>query len=113
MKNKLTGRSYNFVKALIDSETQKQYLINERFIRFNLSKLYIEDFIKPTIQCRKCKGLGHIEKTCNKEYKCGKCGENHMENTCQRIKKMQNVQIENKITRSFIEAVKSTKKQKI
>jgi hypothetical protein len=32
------------------------------------------------------KDLVTLKKTCNKEYKCGKCGENHMENTCQKDK---------------------------
>ena len=84
--------------------------------KFKVTQKTTKDFIKPPIQCRKCKGFVHIEKTCDKEYKSGKCGENHLEYTCRKDKenakcKMQNVLIVNKITRS-IEAVKWTKKPK-
>ena len=83
MKNKFNGKSYNFVKALIENEQTKQHLLNERYIRIGLSKIYLEDFIKPPTQCRKCKGFGHIEKICKLNYRCGKCGDEHAEDDCQ------------------------------
>ena len=84
MKSKVTNKSYNFVKALIQNEEKKQALLNERFIRIGLSKIYLEDFIKPPVQCRNCKGFGHIEKFCKLKYKCAKCGEEHNEESCQK-----------------------------
>jgi hypothetical protein len=83
MKNKNTGKSYNIVKALVETEEKKQQILNERFIRIGLSKIYVEDFIKPPTQCRKCKGFGHIEKLCKSNYRCGKCGDEHKEDDCQ------------------------------
>jgi hypothetical protein len=57
-------------------------LLNERFIKIGLSKLYLEDFIKPPTQCRKYKSFGHIEKNCQSVKKCGKCTGNHVEDQC-------------------------------
>ena len=79
MKNKNSGKSCNFVKVLVENENTKKHLLNERFIRIALSKLYIEDFTKPPTQCRKCKAFGHIEKNCKSIQKCGKCSNNHLE----------------------------------
>jgi hypothetical protein len=82
MKNKTLNKSYNFVKVLIESDEKKQKLLNERFIRVGMSKMYLEDFIRPPVQCRKCKGFGHIEKFCKQKYKCAKCGSDHSEQNC-------------------------------
>jgi hypothetical protein len=69
IKNKISGNSYNFVKALIINEETKRELLNERFIRIGISKIYLEDFVKPPTQCRKCKAIGHIEKNCKSTRK--------------------------------------------
>jgi hypothetical protein len=79
MKNKTNGKSYNFVKALIVSEEKKRELLNERFIKIGISKIYSEDFVKQPTQCRKCKAFGHIEKNCKSSQKCGTYCENHGE----------------------------------
>ena len=60
MKNKSTGKTFNFVKVLVENEDRKKRLLNERFIKIGLSKLYLEDFTKPPTQCRKCKSFEHI-----------------------------------------------------
>jgi hypothetical protein len=86
MKNKTNGKSYNSVKALIIDEEKKQKLLNERFIRIGLSKIYLEDFVKPPTQCRKFKAFGHIEKTCKLNQKCGKCSGTHSEEECKESK---------------------------
>lgn len=83
MKSKTTNKSFNFVKALVENEEKKQALLNERFIRIGLSKIYLEEFIRPPVQCRQCKRFGHIEKFCKFKYKCAKCGEEHQEDSCQ------------------------------
>ena len=44
--------------------------------------MYLEDFIRPPLQCRKCKGFSHIEKFCKQKYKCAKCGEDHSIESC-------------------------------
>ena len=88
MNNKATGRSYKFVKALIVNEESKQALLNERFIRIGLSKIYIEDFVKPPSQCRKCKAFGHIELFCKSKLMCGKCGDNHKDEECKEENKI-------------------------
>jgi hypothetical protein len=82
MKNKTSNKSYNFVKVLIESDEKKKKLLNERFIRVGMSKMYLKDFIRPPVQCRKCKGFGHIEKLCKEKYKCAKCGSDHSEENC-------------------------------
>jgi hypothetical protein len=82
MKNKSTGIPFKFVKVLVESEDRKKQLLNERFIKIGLSKLYLEDFIKPPTQCRKCKSFGHNEKNCQSVQKCGKCTGNHVEDQC-------------------------------
>jgi hypothetical protein len=82
MKNKISGNSYNFVKALVINEEKKRELLSERFIRIGISKIYLEDFVKPPTQCRKCKAFGHIEKNCKSTQKCGKCNGNHGEDEC-------------------------------
>ncbi len=69
MKNKISGNSYNFVKALIINEETKRELLNERFIRIGISKIYLEDFVEPPTQCRKYKAIGHIEKNCKSTRK--------------------------------------------
>jgi hypothetical protein len=57
-------------------------LLNERFIKIGLSKLYLEDFIKPPTQCRKCKSFVHNEKYYQSVQKGGKCTGNHVEDQC-------------------------------
>ena len=82
MRSKSNGRLLNFVKVLAENEDTKKKLLNERFIRIALSKLYLEDFTRPPTQCRKCKAFGHIEKNCKSNQKCGKCSRNHVEEEC-------------------------------
>ena len=79
MKNKIDGRLRNFVKIRMANEDVKNKLLNERFIRIALFKIYIEDFAKPPTQCRKCKSFGHIEKNCKSVQKYGECTGNHSE----------------------------------
>jgi hypothetical protein len=69
MKNKISGNSYNFVKALVINEEKKRELLSERFIRIGISKIYLEDFVEPPTQCRKYKAIGHIEKNCKSTRK--------------------------------------------
>jgi hypothetical protein len=50
---------------------------------------YVEEYGKPPIQCRKCKGLGQTADECTSSHKLGFCSEEHDENDC---KKKQNKQ---------------------
>jgi hypothetical protein len=40
MKNKSAGIPFKFFKVLVESEYRKKQLLNERFIKIGVSKLY-------------------------------------------------------------------------
>ena len=54
------------VIAFIASEESKQALLNERFIRIGLSKIYLEDFVKPHSD-------NHKDEECKEENKINNC----------------------------------------
>ena len=82
MKNKTSGKVYNFVKAVVESEERKRSILLDRFVHIGYFRYFTDDFKKPPIQCRKCKGFGHIEAKCTYDSKCAKCGINHDETKC-------------------------------
>jgi hypothetical protein len=82
MKNKMSNKSFQFVKIEIENEVRKSKLLEQKFIKLGYSRFYLEEFSRPPIQCRKCKGYNHIEKFCKNELKCSKCSGNHDVNVC-------------------------------
>lgn len=36
------------------------------------------------IQCHKCQLFGHVQRNCNIDYKCMKCGDNHSTHECEK-----------------------------
>lgn len=82
MTSKHTGHVNKMIKAAMESEERKTQLLNMRYIIIENEKYYVEEFMMPPIQCRRCKGFEHVEKICKNKFKCGKCSKEHKEEEC-------------------------------
>ena len=70
------------VKVVFNTEEVRKLVLNSGFMLIGCFKFYVEEYCKPPIQCRTCKGFGHIAAKCVSSRKCGFCSEEHHENDC-------------------------------
>jgi hypothetical protein len=76
------NKSIKMVKAVFNTEEMRKMVLNSGFMLIGCFKFYVEEYCKPPIQCRTCKGFGHIAAKCESRRKCGFCTEEHDENDC-------------------------------
>jgi hypothetical protein len=75
-------KSIKMVKLLFHNEGAKNNVLKIGSMLIGYFKFYVEEYSKPPIQCKKCKGFGHIGIKCVSKYKCGFCGDEHDEKDC-------------------------------
>jgi hypothetical protein len=76
------NKSIKMVKVVFNTEEVRKMVLNNGFMLIGCFKFYVEEYCKPPIQCRTCKGFGHIAAKCVSSHKCGFCSEEHDENDC-------------------------------
>jgi hypothetical protein len=76
------NKSVKMVKVVFNTEKVRKMVLNNGLMSIGCFKFYVEEYCKPPIQCRTCKGFGHIAAKCVSNRKCGFCSEEHDENDC-------------------------------
>lgn len=87
--SRMNGRNGPAPLVLVEVDRQYKSIFNLRTI-CNLS-ITVEPLKKSRgiVQCHRCQLFGHVQRNCNSEYRCMKCGDSHSTHLCKKSPALQ------------------------
>lgn len=79
---RVTSGDMSYVNLIVNADIASQRkLLEVGFIIFGVKQSKIFECVDVK-QCRRCQGLGHLQRTCQNEYRCRRCAGAHETSAC-------------------------------